>query len=203
MAIVYLNDITAKLYITNYENFLKYFDESVVLHQAKMFDELLFSTSVCVTKDGSCDRVYQRLGYPCLSKDINTEIETHYREYRVPKLSKLSEGNLIRNCINAQYPYMDGLSIECYHLDGVDEVYVKCDNWRSLPLPLIALKNEDFSIIENRMVSHLSIFHDSSDREKLRIQALNVLQTDTAQYIKNHISDCAKDADASMLMSLY
>ncbi len=77
--------------------------------------------------------------------------------------------------------------ISVYHLDQTREFYLNTGE-NSLYVPFEALRQNDFSIIENRMKSYFSSYYDTEEKKPFLEKALSALNTPIAIWLKAQLT---------------
>jgi hypothetical protein len=112
------------------------------------------------------------------------------REYRVPDNYQLHEKDLLRDCILLVNPNLANYPMSIYHLDRpTDDIYVKCDNGKSLYVPVKAITEKNFSLVVDRHTTYHKSYYNTSDRKKYLDEALATLETETAKALQKTIEE--------------
>ena len=190
----------AKMFVKNAKNFIEVFGEEIFERAVVNYDIKDFSTFEYVIRDGGQDNYYAKKGYPVLcDKTSHTfkefkgewmrEVTKLARDYRVPDHYQLNENDLLKDCILLVNPHMANYTMSIYHLDGAKEIYVKCDNGKSLYVPVEAIVNKDYSLVENRMNTYWPSYYNTADRKQYLEAELATLETETAKALKKTIEE--------------
>jgi hypothetical protein len=190
----------AKMFIRNANNFIEMFGENLFERAVVNYDVKDFSTNQYVPRDEGADRYYARLGYPVLC-DRTTWIFEEYkgewkrevrklaREYRIPCSYQISETDLLKDCILLANPNMANYQMDIYHLDGAKEIYIKCDNKKSLCVPVKAIVEKNFSLVVDRHTTYHKGYYNTHDRKQLLDEELATLETETAKALRKTIDE--------------
>jgi hypothetical protein len=191
-----MNNNEAKLYVRNYDNYVQVFGLDVFTKCLEPFDMEKFSIFKYVVRDGGEDHYFASHGYPVLCDNTIREFEEWKgewmrkvrkpaREYRVPNQYQLAEKDLLLSCLLEAFPYLKDFTFPTYHLDRADdEIYIKTENGESLYVPIRALTEKDFSIIEKHMNEYFKWYYSTPDRKQYLDKALATLETETAKRLK-------------------
>ena len=190
----------AKMFVKNSNNFIEMFGEELFERAIANYDVNDFSTHQYVPRDEGLDRYYARLGYPVLCDrttwtfkeykgEWEREVRKLAREYRVPDTYQLHEKDLLKDCILLANPNMANYQMRIYHLDGAKEIYIKCDDNKSLYVPIKAIVEKDFSIVVNRHTTYHKGYYDTPDRKQYLDAALATLETETAKALCKTIEE--------------
>lgn len=157
----------AAMFVRNWENFEKFFSQTVLEKAAAKFQVTDFSTFLYVPVN-ECN-YYEQKKYPKLvSKPVNWNY-TIYKgaweqqvtklsyEYRVPDNYQIHEQDLLKLCLELQYPFIECFDYECYHLDKPFEIYISTPNG-TIYCPIEALNNDPQKIVD-RMTSYLGWYY--------------------------------------------
>ena len=189
----------AKMFVRNAKNFIEVFGEELFERAAANYDIKDFSTFEYVVRDGGTDNYYARMGYPVLCDRTShpfkeykgewmREVTKLAREYRVPDHYQLHEKDLLRDCILLVNPNMANYHMDIYHLDRpTDDIYVKCENGKSLYVPVKAITERKFSLVEDRHTTYHKGYYNSPDRKQYLDEALAILETETAKALQKTI----------------
>lgn len=185
----------AKLFVRNYSNYERVFGLEILSKCLQAFCIEDFSTFKYVILNGSADNYYRRLGYPVLCEKTSWEFEEWKgewmrkvrhpaREYRVPDDCQLRERGLLQACLLMRFPYLQEFAFPTYHLDKPEELYIKCENGRSLYVPIQALLENDYSLVEKRGNDYWRWYYSTPDRKKFLDEELATFETPTALRLK-------------------
>lgn len=141
----------AKLYVINAKNYSEVFGDNIFEQAAANFDVDDFTSYEYVIRGGNTDRYYHNEGYPVLNENFYHEF-TEYngewkrkvkepaRKYQIPNRYQHNESSLLKTCILIVNPAMENYQMNIYHFDNPDtDIYIKCDNKRSLYVPIKAI----------------------------------------------------------------
>lgn len=190
----------AKMFIKNANNYIEVFGEEIFKKAIANYDVKDFSTFRYVPRDEGSDRYLASKGYPVLCDKTYWDFEEYKgewvrkvrklaREYRVPCDYQLHEKDLLRDCILLTNPNMANYPMNIYKLDGAKEIYVKCDNGKTLYVPVQAIINKDYSLVENRMNTYWPSYYNTPDRKQYLDAELATLKTKTAKALKKTIEE--------------
>jgi hypothetical protein len=191
-----LNNETAKLYIRNYNNLVLFFGEKRVQKMARKFNEISFATTEYVVRGEGQDRYFANKGYPVVCDrtswtfkeyrgEWSRDVQKTARSYRIPSNYQSKEGELILACLVDMFPQLKGLEISAYHADSeTAEIYIKCENGKSLYCPLMAFTKSDYNIIYDRHKKYHEWYYGGTGREEYLKAELETLETATAQMLK-------------------
>lgn len=191
----------AKMFVRNAKNFIEVFGEQLFERAIANYDVKDFSTFEYVPRNEGCDSYYAKLGYPILcDKTSHTfkeykgewvrEVTKPAREYRVPCHYQLYEKDLLKDCILLVNPNMANYHMDMYHLDRpTDDIYVKCDDGKSLYVPVKAIVDKDFSLVVNRHTTYHKGYYNTIDRKSYLDAALATLETETAKALRKTIEE--------------
>lgn len=193
----------AKMFVRNAKNFIEVFGEEIFEKAIANYDVKDFSTFEYVIYGGGQDNHYAKMGYPVLCDrtmwtfkeykgEWMKEVRKPAREYRVPDHYQLHEKDLLKDCILMVNPNMANYQMSIYKLDRpTDDIYVKCDNGKSLYVPVKAIVNKDYSLVENRMNTYWPSYYNTADRKQYLDAELATLETDIAKALKKTIEEGA------------
>ena len=193
----------ANMFIRNAKNFIEVFGEEIFERAVANYDMKDFSTFEYVVRDGGQDDYYTRMGYPVLCDktywtfkeykgEWMREVRHLAREYRVPCRYQLHEKDLLKDCILLVNPNMANYHMETYHLDRpTDDIYIKCDNGKSLYVPIKAIVEKNFSLVVDRHTTYHKGYYNTSDRKQYLDEALATLETEIAKALQKTIEDGA------------
>lgn len=191
----------AKMYVRNAKNFIEVFGEELFERAAANYDIKDFSTCKYVPRDEWYDRHYAEKGYPVLCDktwwnfeewkgEWKREVRKLAKEYRVPCDYQLHEKDLLKDCILLVNPNMATYQMSMYHLDQpTDDIYVKCDNGKSLYVPIKAIVDKNYSLVENRMNTYWPLYYNTPDRKEYLEAELATLKTETAKALQKTIEE--------------
>ena len=189
----------AKMFVRNYKNFIEVFGEEIFEKAVANYTIEEFSTFQYVVRDEVLDRYYADRGYPVICDKTWWEFEEWKgewmkkvrklaREYRVPCNYQLKEKNLLMDCILLVNPNLVNYKIDAYHLDRLtDDIYVKCDNGKSLYVPVKAITEKNYSLVVDRHTTYHKGYYNTADRKKYLDEALATLETETAKALQKTI----------------
>lgn len=189
----------AKMFVRNAKNYIEVFGEELFERVVANYDVKDFSTFHYVPLENGCT-YYDKMGYPVLCDRTRhtfkeykgewmREVEKLAREYRVPDNYQLNEKDLLKDCILLVNPNMANYQMSIYKLDGAKEIYVKCDNGKSLYVPVMAIINKDYSLVENRMKTYWPSYYRTPDRKEYLDAELATLETETAKALQKTIEE--------------
>ena len=190
----------AKMFVRNAKNYIEVFGEELFERVVVNYDVRDFSTFQYVPLDNGT-KYYDTMGYPVLRDRTHhtfkeykgewmREVEKLAREYRVPCNYQLYEKNLLRDCILLVNPNMANYTMSIYHLDRpTDDIYVKCDDGKSLYVPVKAITEKNFSLVVDRHTTYHKGYYNTPDRKKYLDESLETLKTKTAKALKKTIED--------------
>ena len=193
----------AKMFVRNAKNFIEAFGEELFERAVANYDIKDFSTHKYVPRDDVYDRYYASRGYPVLCDrtvwtfeefkgEWKREVRKLAREYRVPCGYQCHEKDLLKDCILLVNPNMANYTMNIYHLDRLtDDIYVKCENGKSLYVPIQAIINKDYSLVEHRMNTYWPSYYNRPDRKEYLDAELATLETETAKALKKTIEEGA------------
>ena len=190
----------AKMFIKNANNFIEVFGENLFERAVANYDVKDFSTHQYVPRDEGADRYYAQLGYPVLCDktmwtfkeykgEWEREVRKLAREYRVPDNYQLREKDLLKDCILLVNPNMANYQMSIYHLEGAKEIYIKCDNNKSLYVPVKAIVEKNFSLVMDRHTTYHKGYYNTPDRKQYLDEALATLETETAKALRKTIEE--------------
>ena len=114
------------------------------------------------------------------------------RKYRVPCDYQLHEQDLLKDCILLVNPNMENYQMSIYHLDKpTDDIYIKCDNGKSLYVPVKAITEKNFGLVVDRHTTYHKGYYNTIDRKEYLDAALATLETDTAKALRKTIEENA------------
>ena len=189
----------AKMFVRNAKNYIEVFGEELFERAVANYDIKDFSTFEYVVRDGGQDDYYARMGYPVLCDKTSwtfkeykgeweREVRKLAREYRVPCRYQLHENDLLKDCILLVNPNLANYKMNIYHLDRpTDDIYVKCDNGKSLYVPIKAITEKNFSLVVDRHTTYHKGYYNTSDRKQYLDEALETLETETAKALQKTI----------------
>lgn len=192
----------AKMFVRNAKNFIEVFGEELFERAVANYDVKDFSTFQYVPLDNGCS-YYDKMGYPVLCDKTYWEFEEYKgewmrkvrklaREYRVPDNYQLHEKDLLKDCILLVNPNMANYTMSIYHLDRpADDIYVQCDNGKSLYVPVKAITEKNFSLVVDRHTTYHKGYYNTADRKKYLDEALATLETETAKALQKTIEEGA------------
>lgn len=193
----------AKMFIRNAKNFIEVFGEDIFEIALANYDVTDFSTHKYVPRDEGTDRSYARLGYPILCDRTSWEFEEYKgewvrkvrklaREYRVPCDYQIREKDLLKDCILLVNPNMENYEMSIYHLDRPnDDIYIKCDDGKSLYVPVKAITEKNFGLVVDRHATYHKGYYNTIDRKEYLDAALATLETETAKALRKTIEENA------------
>ena len=191
----------AKMFVRNAKNFIEVFGEELFERAVANYDIDDFSTHKYVILNEGQDNYYARMGYPILCdnttwhfKEYNgvwvREVVKPARKYNVPCEYQLSENDLLKDCILLVNPNMANYHMDIYHLhNATDDIYVKCDDGKSLYVPVKAIVDKDFSLVVNRHTTYHKYYYNTIDRKEYLDAALATLETETAKALRKTIEE--------------
>ena len=191
----------AKMFVRNTENYIEIFGEEIFERAIVNYDIKDFSTHQYVVRDEGTDRYYAQLGYPVLCDRTMWTFEEHKgewkrevqklaREYRVPCHYQCNEKDLLKDCILLVNPNMANYKMSIYHLDRpTDDIYVTCDNGKSLYVPVKAIVDKNYSLVEERMNTYWPSYYNRPDRKENLDAELATLETETAKALQKTIEE--------------
>ena len=191
----------AKMFVRNAKNFIEVFDEELFERAIANYDIEDFSTFEYVIRDGGQDNYYAKMGYPVLCDKTSwtfkeykgewvREVRHLAREYRIPCRYQLHEKDLLKDCILLVNPNLANYHMDIYHLDRpTDDIYVKCDNGKSLYVPIKAITEKNFSLVVDRHATYHKGYYNTSDRKEYLDAALATLETETAKALQKTIEE--------------
>lgn len=189
----------AKMFVRNYKNFIEVFGEEIFEKAVEKYDIKDFSTPTYVVRDEGLDRYYADRGYPVICDKTWWEFEEWKgewmkkvrklaREYRVPCNYQLHEKDLLSDCILLINPNMANYKMSIYHLDRpTDDIYVVCDNDKSLYVPVKAITEKNYSLVVDRHTTYHKGYYNTADRKQYLDEALATLETETAKALRKTI----------------
>ena len=192
----------AKMFVRNAKNYIEVFGEELFERVVVNYDVRDFSTFQYVPIDNGTN-YYDKMGYPILCDRTRhtfkeykgewmREVEKLAREYRVPCNYQLYEKNLLRDCILLVNPNMANYMMSIYHLDRpTDDIYVECDNGKSLYVPVKAITEKNFALVVDRHTTYHKGYYNTPDRKKYLDEALATLETETAKALQKTIEEDA------------
>lgn len=192
----------AKMFVRNAKNFIEVFGEELFEKAVENYDVRDFSTSLYVPLENGCN-YYDSMGYPVLRDRVRhtfkeykgewmREVEKLAREYRVPDSYQLDEKDLLKDCILLVNPNMANYQMSIYKLDRqTDDIYVKCDNGKSLYVPVKAITEKNFALVVERHTTYHKGYYNTPDRKKYLDEALATLETETAKALQKTIEEGA------------
>lgn len=190
----------AKMFVRNAKNFIEVFGEEIFERVVANYDIKDFSTFEYVPLENGCS-YYEKMGYPVICDRTShtfkeykgewmREVTKLAREYRVPCSYQLHEKELLKDCILIVNPSMANYIMNIYHLDNpTDDIYVKCDNGKSLYVPVKAIVNRDYSLVEERMRTYWPSYYNTPNRKEYLDAELATLETETAKALKKTIEE--------------
>jgi hypothetical protein len=193
----------AKLFIRNYKNFIEVFGEDIFEIALANYDVTDFSTHKYVPLNEGRDAYYEKMGYPVLIdntiwhfKEYNgiweREVTKPAKQYRVPDDYQLREKDLLKDCIILVNPNMANYEMSIYHLDKpTDDIYIKCDDSRSLYVPVKAIVEKNFNLVIDRHTTYHKGYYNTIDRKEYLDAALATLETETAKALRKTIEENA------------
>lgn len=191
----------AKMFVRNADNFIEVFGEELFKRAIANYDIEDFSTFQYVPRDGGSDRYYASKGYPVLCDKTSWEFEEYKgewmrkvrklaREYRIPCNYQCHEKDLLRDCILLVNPNMAHYHMDIYHFDRpTDDIYVKCNDGKSLYVPVKAIIEKDFTLVVERHTTYHKGYYNTIDRKQYLDAALATLETETAKTLKKTIEE--------------
>lgn len=190
----------AKMFVRNAKNYIEMFGEELFERVVANYDISDFSSHDYVRYGGGQDNYYANLGYPVLCDrtmwtfeewrgEWKREFQDLAREYRIPCRYQLHEKDLLKDCILLVNPNMANYTMSIYHLDGAKEIYIKCDNGKSLYVPIEAIIKKDYSLVENRMNTYWPSYYNTADRKQYLDAELATLETETAKALRKTIEE--------------
>ena len=190
----------AKMFIRNANNFIEMFGEELFEKAVANYSIKDFSTFEYVIYNGGQDNYYAKKGYPVLCDRTSHTFKEYKgewmrevlhlaRKYRIPCHYQLHEKDLLRDCILLVNPNMANYQMSIYHLDGAKEIYIKCDNGKSLYVPVKAIVDKDYSLVEQRMNTYWSSYYNTPNRKQYLDAELATLKTKTAKALKKTIEE--------------
>ena len=202
----------AKMFLLNYDNYIRVFGERLLKKCLKEFTCRDFATSEYAEQGSYLDQHHIKKGYPILCActwhifeewrgEWMRKVNKKAVEYQIPQPTQLNESLLLRACLLAKFPYLTSFDFPTYHLDderGLHEIYIACGNkqgmafsQQNLYCPIDAFFKNDFSLIEKRMKAyfigyHCSAMNDTVGQEKdvYATYVIPVLNTPTAKKLK-------------------
>lgn len=191
----------AKMFVRNAKNLIEVFGEEIFEKAVANYDVKDFSTFEYVIRDGGQDGYYARMGYPVLCDRTShtfkeykgewmREVTKLAREYRIPCHYQLHEKDLLKDCILLVNPNMANYSMSIYHLDRpTDDIYIKCDNGKSLYVPVKAIVEKNFSLVVDRHTTYHKGYYNTTDRKQHLDEALATLETETAKALQKTVEE--------------
>ena len=191
----------AKMFVRNAKNYIEVFGEELFERVVANYDVKDFSTFEYVVRDGGQDAYYARMGYPVLCDRTShtfkeykgewmREVVHPAREYRIPCPYQLNEKDLLKDCILLVNPNMANYQMTTYHLDHpTDDIYVTCDNGKSLYVPVKAIVDKNYSLVEERMNTYWPSYYNRPDRKEYLDAELATLKTETAKALQRTIEE--------------
>lgn len=190
----------AKMFVRNAKNFIEVFGEELFERAIANYDVKNFSTFHYVPIENGCN-YYDKMGYPVLCERTShtfkeykgewmREVIKPAREYRIPCPYQLNEKDLLRDCILLVNPNMANYHMDIYHLDRpTDDIYVKCDDGKSLYVPVKAIVEKNFALVVDRHTTYHKSYYDLVDRKQYLDAALATLETETAKALRKTIEE--------------
>lgn len=191
----------ANMFVRNAKNFIEVFGEELFERAIANYEVNDFSTFEYVVRDGGTDQYYARMGYPVLCDRTShtfkeykgewmREVTKPARKYRIPCHYQLDEKDLLRDCILLVNPNMVKYHMDIYHLDRpTDDIYVKCDDGKSLYVPVKAIVDKDFTLVVERHTTYHKGYYNTIDRKQYLDTALATLETETAKALCKTIEE--------------
>ena len=191
----------AKLFVRNYDNYIKLFGEEMM---KKIFSDCNiddFSRKEYVERDSGADHYYERLGYPVTIDKTSTtfkeykgewvrEVIKPARQYLIRCPYQLEEKTVLRNCVLAVNPMMSLFDMQTYHLDKeTSDIYISTDVGHSLYVPVKAITEKNYSLIVERHTTYHKGYYNTADRKEYLDKALAALDSKVAKILKIVIED--------------
>lgn len=191
----------AKLFVRNYDNYIKLFGEEMMQKIFSNFNVDDFSKKEYVELGGGGDNYYARLGYPVTIDRTTTtfkeykgewerEVIKPARQYLIRCPYQLEEKSVLRSCILAINPMMSLFDMSTYHLDKeTDDVYITTEVGHSLYVPVKAIVEKNYALVVERHTAYHKSYYCTDDRKEYLDKALAALDSKTAKILKIVIED--------------